>query len=1221
MADIREEIKKRVLILDGAMGTMIQRYKLDEAGYRGEAFKNHASELKGNNDALNISQPHLIEKIHAAYLEAGADILETNTFNSNSLSMADYHFQEQVHRLNVEGARIARQAADEYTKKNPARPRFVAGSVGPTGTTASLSPNVNDPGYRTVTFDRLVDVFSEQIHGLVEGGVDLLLFETVIDTLNCKAALYAARAYFEKTGRELPIMVSGTITDKSGRILSGQTADAFYYSLRHGGLFSVGLNCALGADDLRPHIEAISRIAECYVSAHPNAGLPNQFGEYDQTADEMAEILESFAGHVNILGGCCGTTPEHIRRLAETAAKFPVRPIPEVPRFTRLSGLEPLVIRPESNFVNIGERTNVTGSPKFSKMIKEGDFEGAVKIAEQQVESGAQIIDFNLDEAMLDSEASMTKFVNLCASEPSIAKVPFMIDSSKWTVIEAGLKCLQGKGIVNSISLKEGEDKFRDHARKVRRFGAAVVVMAFDERGQADSYERRVEVLTRSYKILTQELNFPPEDIFFDPNILTVGTGLEEHNNYAIDFIKTCEYIRKNLPHAHVTGGVSNLSFSFRGNNPVREAIHAVFLYHAIKAGMDSGIVNPGLLTVYEEVPKDLLALAEDLVLNQKSDATEHLLAYSDRVKQGDGKKDVKILEWRTKAPEERLSHALVYGIADFVEDDVREIIPNYPRPLSIIEGPLMDGMRIVGDLFGEGKMFLPQVVKSARVMKKAVAVLTPLIEAEKKGVREPAARIIMATVKGDVHDIGKNIVGVVLGCNNYEVIDLGVMVPLDKILASADEKKAHIIGLSGLITPSLDEMIYVAEEMEKRKMKLPLLIGGATTSKIHTAVKIDQAYSGPIIHVTDASRSTGVVGKLMNAAECGAYAKSVKDEYAILRTEHAARRQTIKYLTLEEARGKGLKTDWKTIGAAKPKVTGIKKFENYPLEELVPYIDWTPFFQTWELKGRYPEILENKVVGEEAKKLFADAQVILKRVVSEKLITAKAVVGIFPANSSGDDIEIYTDESRSMVKTVIHTLRQQTIWDNLPNMALSDFIAPKETGVPDYMGFFASTAGLGLDPHVREYEKANDDYNAIMLKAIADRFAEAFAERLHEIVRKELWGYAAHEKLSREELLKEKYRGIRPAPGYPACPEHTEKRALFALLDAEKAAGVTLTESCAMLPAAAVSGFYFAHPGSKYFAVGKIDRDQIEDYSRRKGMSVQEVERWLSPYLAYASV
>ena len=1216
------------------MGTMIQRYKLTEADYRGDPYKNHPSPLKGNNDALSVSKPEVIEAIHLKYLEAGSDIIETNTFNATRISMADYGFEGEVRRLNLESVRVARLAADKMTAKTPNKPRFVAGAVGPTSKTASLSPKVSDPGYRAVTFDDLVSSYSEQIEALIEGGVDLLLIETVFDTLNAKAALFATQQTFIKMGKELPVIVSGTITDKSGRTLSGQTTEAFWNSISHGRLLAAGLNCALGAQELEQYVKEMSRVATCYVSVYPNAGLPNQFGEYDELAEQTAAFIKPWAekGYINIIGGCCGTTPDHIRAMAQAVEGFKPRQIPASDHLTHLSGLEPVTLRPEIAFVNIGERTNVTGSPKFARFVKEGNWEEALKIAKQQVEAGAMIIDINMDEGLLDSEALMTQFMNLVASEPEISKVPIMVDSSKWSVIEAGLKCMQGRGIVNSISLKEGEEELIRRAKLIRSYGAAMVLMAFDEQGQADTYEKRTSILTRSFKILTEKADIAPEDIFFDPNVLPIGTGLEEHANYAVDFIETCKYLKKLSPHSHITGGISNLSFGFRGKNEIREANHAVFLYHAIKAGLDSGIVNPGLMRVYSDVPKDLLELSEDLVLNRNPNATEALLKYAET--HSEEKKDpAKVLEWRTKPVRERLTHALVNGIADFVEPDLDEVIPLYPAALEIIEGPLMDGMKIVGDLFGEGKMFLPQVVKSARVMKKAVAHLTPLIEAQKKK-GSTIGKVLMATVKGDVHDIGKNIVGVVLGCNGYDIVDLGVMVPLEKILEEAQKQKADIIGLSGLITPSLDEMVYVAQEMEARKLKTPLLIGGATTSERHTAVKIDPMYSGPVIHVTDASRSVGVCQELLSEARRDAYAATFKTKYAKLREDFEKNRGKIQLRTLEEARANGLNLFFSGLGprasgpskspepgAPRPEITkptwlGAKSFHDWDLAEIRKYIDWTPFFQTWELAGRYPAIFEDKVVGKEAKKLFDDAQVMLDQMVKEKWVSAHATIGFFEAARDQDDIKIFSNGKQ--IETFC-TLRQQGVVSGQPNKALADFIAPpKENKAADYMGLFVSTAGVGLEKHVARFEKDHDDYKSILVKALADRFAEAFTELLHERVRKEWWGYAKNENFTPEQLIKEAYDGIRPAPGYPACPEHTEKAKLFKLLDAEKNCGVKLTENFAMWPASSVSGFYFAHPESQYFAVGKINKDQIEDYAKRKGMPIKETERWLSPYLAY---
>ncbi|GAA4101945.1 methionine synthase [Mucilaginibacter panaciglaebae] len=1227
--NIKEELKKRILIIDGAMGTMIQRYQLTEKDFRGERFKDHPTDLQGNNDLLNITRPDVIKAIHAEYLAAGADIIETNTFSTQVISLADYKMEELAYELSYEGARIAREAADEYTAKEPHKPRFVAGAVGPTNRTASLSPDVNDPGYRAVTFDNLADAYYDQVRGLVDGGADVLLVETIFDTLNAKAALFAIDRYAKETGKHLPVMISGTITDASGRTLSGQTVEAFWNSVRHANLLSVGLNCALGAKEMRPHIQELSEKADVFISAYPNAGLPNEFGQYDETAHETAHQVDDFmkAGLVNIVGGCCGTTPDHIRCIAERAAKYSPRLIPQVEPHMRLSGLEAVTITPESIFVNVGERTNITGSPKFSKLILAENYEEALTVARQQVEGGAQVIDINMDEGMIDSEAVMVKFLNLVASEPDIAKLPIMIDSSKWSVIEAGLKCIQGKGIVNSISLKEGEEKFMEYARKILSYGAATVVMAFDETGQADSLERRIEICKRSYDILVNEVGFPPQDIIFDPNILTVATGLEEHNNYAVDFIEATRWIKQNLPYAKVSGGVSNISFSFRGNNVVREAMHSAFLYHAIKAGMDMGIVNAGMLEVYEEIDKQLLELVEDVLLNRRQDATERLVEYADTVK-SKGKEVVRDEEWRKGTVSERLSHALVKGIIEYLDDDVEEARQQYPKPLDVIEGPLMDGMNIVGDLFGAGKMFLPQVVKSARVMKKAVAYLLPFIELEKQRLidaggdvsdsRANAGKVLMATVKGDVHDIGKNIVGVVLACNNFEVIDLGVMVPAQKIIEEAKKQQADIIGLSGLITPSLDEMVHFAKEMEREGFTIPLIIGGATTSRIHAAVKVAPNYSGAAIHVLDASRSVTVCSNLMNKDTRDDYIQGIKNEYEKAREAHANKKSDKRFVTLEQARADKFQIDLDKV-APKPAFTGTKVFEAFPLAELVPYIDWTPFFHTWELRGSYPKIFEDKFVGTEAKKLYDDAQLLLKEIVDNNLLQANGVIGFWPANAVDDDIELYTDENRTQLLTRIHTLRQQSEKvKGEPYYALSDFVAPKESGVPDYFGGFAVTTGIGCDELVAKYEKEYDDYNSIMVKALADRLAEAFAEKMHELVRKEYWGYAANEDLNSEELIKEEYQGIRPAPGYPACPEHTEKITLFDLLKAEDNAHMHLTEGLAMMPAASVSGFYFAHPQSRYFGLNKISKDQVEDYAVRKNMSVETVERWLGPNLNY---
>jgi 5-methyltetrahydrofolate--homocysteine methyltransferase len=1229
--DIRQELEKRILIIDGAMGTMIQRYILTEEDFRGARFKDHPCDVKGNNDLLNITRPDIIKAIHLEYLAAGADIIETNTFSTQRISMADYQMEDLSYELSFEGARVAKEAVNEFMAANPDRKCFVAGAVGPTNRTLSMSPDVNDPGYRAIYFDELEAAYDEQVRGLVDGGSDLLLIETIFDTLNCKAAIVAIKKYEKVIGRKLEIMISGTITDASGRTLSGQTAEAFLNSVAHANPLSIGFNCALGAKEMRPHIEELSAKAGCFISAYPNAGLPNEFGAYDEMPHETAHLVEDFieSGFVNIVGGCCGTTPEHISCIAKKARKATPRQIPTIAPHLRLSGLEPVTITPESIFVNIGERTNITGSPKFSKLILGGDYEAALAVALQQVEGGAQIIDVNMDEGMLDSEAAITKFLNLIASEPDIAKLPIMVDSSKWSVIENGLKCLQGKGIVNSISLKEGEEKFKESALKIMQYGAAVVVMAFDENGQADNYERRTEICKRSYDILVNEIGFPAQDIIFDPNILTVATGLEEHNNYAVDFINATRWIKQNLPHAKVSGGVSNISFSFRGNNTVREAMHSAFLYHAIQAGLDMGIVNAGMLEVYQEIPPELLERVEDVLLNRRDDATERLVEYADTIK-SKGKEVIRDEEWRKGSVEERLSHSLVKGIVEYLDNDVEEARQKYARPIQVIEGPLMDGMNIVGDLFGAGKMFLPQVVKSARVMKKAVAYLLPFIEQEKldnpdQDQSSSAGKVLMATVKGDVHDIGKNIVGVVLACNNFEIVDMGVMVPAQEIIKKAKEINADIIGLSGLITPSLDEMVHFAKEMEREGFTIPLLIGGATTSRIHAAVKVAPNYSGPAIHVLDASRSVTVCSTLMNPATKGEYVAGIKAEYDKAREAHLNKRSDKRYKTIDEARADQFKIDLDKVITA-PKFTGTKVFDDFPLAELVPYIDWTPFFHTWELRGSYPKIFGDKNVGDEAKKLFDDAQVLLKRIVDEKLLTAKGVIGFWPANAIGDDIQLTVghSEDASTATTenelvTIHTLRQQAEkMPGEPYYALADFVAQKETGIKDYFGGFAVTTGLGCDELVAEFEKNHDDYNSIMAKALADRLAEAFAERMHELVRKDYWGYAQDENLSNQDLIKEEYAGIRPAPGYPACPDHTEKETLFNLLDAERQIGLRLTESYAMYPAAAVSGFYFAHPDSRYFGLGKITKDQVEDYAIRKNMPLEEVERWLSPNLAY---
>jgi len=1219
---IEEEIKKRILVLDGAMGTMIQQYKLQEVDYRGERFKDHPSDLKGNNDLLSLTQPQIIKEIHAQYFEAGADIAETNTFSATTIGMADYSMESLAYELNYESARIAREVADEFTAREPHKPRFVAGAMGPTNRTASMSPDVNNPAFRAITYDELVIAYTEQIEGLVDGGVDALLVETIFDTLNAKAALFAIDQYSQRTGKRLPIMVSGTITDASGRTLSGQTVEAFLFSISHLPLLSVGLNCALGAKQLRPHIQSLSKASKFYVSAYPNAGLPNAFGEYDESPAQMGAHIRDFLEHnfVNIVGGCCGTTPPHIKEIARIAAEFSPRQRPELPAVPKYSGLEPLTIFEGSTFINIGERTNVTGSKKFARLILNDNFDEALSIAREQVENGAQIIDINMDEGMLDSEKAMTHFLNLIASEPDISRVPIMIDSSKWSVIEAGLKCVQGKCIVNSISLKEGEEKFKETARKVRSYGAAVVVMAFDEQGQADNYERRIEICQRAYNILTQVVGFAPEDIIFDPNILTVATGIEEHNNYAVDFIRATRWIKENLPGVKVSGGVSNISFSFRGNEPVREAMHSAFLYHAIKAGLDMGIVNAGQIEVYEEIPKDLLERVEDVLLNRRPDATERLLEYAETVK-NKGKVVVKDEAWREAPVQERLTHSLVKGITDYIEIDIEEARQQAERPLHVIEGPLMAGMNVVGDLFGEGKMFLPQVVKSARVMKKAVAYLLPFIEAEKQpgDKSRNAGKVLLATVKGDVHDIGKNIVGVVLACNNYEIVDLGVMVPTEKILQTAQEIGADVIGLSGLITPSLDEMVNVAKEMERLKFNVPLLIGGATTSKAHTAVKIDQNYSGPVVHVLDASRSVPVVGNLLQPEQKAEYAQTIKSQYAELRESYANRKKDRNYLSLEAARANKFKIDWSPAEVYTPKYIGTKVFDDYPLSEIVNYIDWTPFFQAWELHGKYPKILSDEVVGSEATRLFQDAQVMLKQLVKEKWLKARAVVGLYPANTvNSDDIEVYNKERTEVLATFRNLRQQGQKGQNIPNIALADFVAPQESGIADYIGAFAVTAGIGIDEIVQKFEADYDDYHSIMVKALADRLAEAFAELLHERVRREFWGYAPEEQFSNDDLIKEEYQGIRPAPGYPACPDHTEKVTLFHLLNVEKNTGIKLTEGMAMFPTAAVSGLYFAHKKARYFGLGKIAKDQVEDYAHRKNMTITETERWLSPNLGY---
>jgi 5-methyltetrahydrofolate--homocysteine methyltransferase len=1213
-------LSRRIVIIDGAMGTMIHREGLAEGDYRGERFRDHPADLKNLTDLLCLTQPQVIEKIHRQYLEAGADIIETNSFGATRIALADYKLEPYAYEINVAAARAARRAADAVMNGQPGRRCFVAGALGPTTRSASMSRDMNDPGARLVTFDELESAYYEQVRGLVDGGADILLAETAFDTLNLKAALFAIERYFEEHGRRLPVMASGTIVDLSGRTMTGQTVEAFWTSISHANLLSVGLNCSLGAKEMRPYMEELAHLAPVYVSCYPNAGLPDGFGNFPETPEITSRLLREFAeaGFLNIVGGCCGTTPAHIRAIAEAVRDLPPRAPNRPEPLTRLSGLEALTIRPDSNFVNIGERTNVTGSPAFAKLILNGDYEGALSVARQQVEGGAQIIDVNMDEGLLDSKEAMIRFLNLVASEPDIARVPIMIDSSNWSVIEAGLKCVQGKGIVNSISLKEGAEAFRRQAKLIRRYGAAVVVMAFDEAGQADTLERKVEICARAYRLLTQEVGFPPQDIIFDPNILTVATGIEEHNNYAVNFIEAARRIKETLPHCKVSGGVSNISFSFRGNNVVREAMHSAFLYHAIKAGLDMGIVNAGQLAVYEEIPKDLLELVEDVLLNRRPDATERLVAFAETVKQK-GKAAVQDDAWRQGTVEERLAHALVKGIVEYVEADVEEARKKYARPLEVIEGPLMTGMNIVGDLFGAGKMFLPQVVKSARVMKKAVAYLLPYMEAEKQALGNSRAqgKILLATVKGDVHDIGKNIVGVVLGCNNYEVTDLGVMVPCEKILQTARDLKVDLIGLSGLITPSLDEMVHVASEMTREGFQVPLLIGGATTSKAHTAVKIATAYGQPVVHVLDASRAVGVVSGLISRDQRSAFVEKTRLEQEQIRQAHQGKTAR-KLLTLEQARARRVPIQWRAADIPKPAFTGVRTLDRFPLDQIVPFIDWSPFFHTWELKGHYPQILEDGKIGGRARELFSDAQKLLGEIIGQKLLTARGVYGFFPANSVGDDIELYTDESRTEVLATFHTLRQQAEKpEGQPNQALADFIAPKSTGLPDYLGAFAVTTGVGIEALCERFEKDHDDYNSIMAKALADRLAEAFAEWLHKKARED-WGYGKDERLANEELIREKYRGIRPAPGYPACPDHTEKRTLFDLLQVERQAGIHLTETFAMYPASSVSGLYFAHPSAKYFAVGKIDRDQVRDYAKRKRMDLKAVERWLAPNLNY---
>lgn len=1217
MKDIRRELEKRILVIDGAMGTMIQRYKLEEKDYRGERFKEWKYDLKGNNDLLSLTRPEIIKAIHLDYLNAGADIIETNTFNAQRISLADYHMEELGYEINLAAAKIAKNAIKDFQEINDSlaeekKVRFVAGALGPTNRTLSLSPNVNDPGFRSVTWDQVVEAYTEQVKGLIDGGVDLLLIETIFDTLNAKAALFAVQNVLEEKNAKIPVMISGTITDASGRTLSGQTVEAFLNSVSHVDLLSVGLNCALGAKEMRPYLEELSEKAPFYISAYPNAGLPNQFGEYDETPEQMCVQIEDFlsSGFVNIVGGCCGTTPEHIHHITKHAEKHNPRKIPLIEPYLRLSGLEAITYRPDSNFLNVGERTNVTGSKKFLRLIKDNKYDEALSVAREQVEGGAQAIDVNMDEGMIDATGAMTKFLNLVASEPDIARLPIMIDSSKFEAIEAGLKCTQGKSIVNSISLKGGEEQFIREAVTVKKYGAAVIVMLFDEMGQADTTSRRIEIAKRAYDILTNKVHFRPQDIIFDPNIFPVATGMEEHRKNALSYFEAAKWIKENLPYSKISGGVSNVSFSFRGNDHVREVIHAVFLYHGIRNGMDMGIVNPSQLIVYDEIEKELLELVEDVLLDRREDATERLISHAEKVKGSGKEKDVKDEEWRKGTVEERISHSLVKGITDFIEMDVEEARQKFDKPLHVIEGPLMAGMNVVGDLFGSGKMFLPQVVKSARVMKKAVAYLEPYLEKEKvQGSKN--GKVLLATVKGDVHDIGKNIVGVVMACNGYDIVDMGVMVPADKILAKAKEEQVDVIGLSGLITPSLDEMVHVAKEMTREGFVIPLLIGGATTSKVHTAVKIEPHYAHSVVHVNDASRSVPVVSSLLSKELKENFVKEVKAENARTREYHKADQEKNKNISLAKARENKFELNGSIVN--RPDFTGIKVFDEFPLEEISEFIDWTPFFITWEMKGSYPKIFENKERGAEAKKLFDDAQNMLQRIVKEKWLTAKGVFGIFPAKSEGDDIFVMDDSRKHLA--VFHSIRQQSQKSpGQKNVALADFIRSEN----DYIGTFAVSTGFGIEKWIQKFEKEHDDYSIIMLKALADRLAEAFAELLHKKVRTDYWGYSKNEELTNEEIIKEKYQGIRPAPGYPAQPDHTEKITLWELMDVEKNTGIKLTESLAMYPTAAVSGLYFAHPGAYYFSIGKLEKDQVEDYARRKNMKVEEAERWLGSVLAY---
>jgi 5-methyltetrahydrofolate--homocysteine methyltransferase len=1223
ITEIKNILKERILVLDGAMGTMIQRYKLTEDDYRGERFKNHSVNLKGNNDILSLTQPNIILDIHREYLSAGADIIETNTFNGTDISQADYNTEDFVYDINFESARLAKLAAQEFTKTNKDKPRFVAGSMGPTNKTLSLSPDVNNPGYRAVTFDDIKRSFKNQARGLIDGGADILLIETVFDTLVAKAALVGVEELFDEMNLSLPIMISGTIVDQSGRTLSGQTTEAFYISIANTkNLLSIGLNCSLGPQQIRPYIEELSNISDCYISLYPNAGLPNEFGGYDETPEDMRYVLNDYAQHgfFNIIGGCCGTTPEHIKAFANMVKTVTPRVPKEVKKQLRLSGMEPLLFKENSVFANIGERTNVAGSRKFARLIKEEKFEEALDIAKHQVEGGAQIIDVNMDDAMLNAEESMTNFLNMLSSEPEIAKLPIMIDSSKWSVIEAGLKCIQGKGIVNSISMKEGEEVFKAHAKKIMRYGAATIVMAFDENGQADSYERKIKICERAYNILVNEVGFPAEDIIFDPNIFAVATGIDDHNSYGLDFIRATKWIKENLPLAKISGGVSNLSFSFRGNNRIREAMHSAFLYHAVKAGMDMGIVNAGQLEIYEDIPKDLLERVEDVILNKREDATERLIEIAERVK-GEVKDETKVLEWRANSVEERLKYALTKGITEFIEEDAEEARIKLKSPIKVIEKPLMDGMNFVGDLFGEGKMFLPQVVKSARVMKKAVAYLLPYIEEEKlsTGNIEKAGKILLATVKGDVHDIGKNIVGVILSCNNYEIIDLGVMVPTEKIIQAAIDNEVDAIGLSGLITPSLEEMAHVAAEMERRELKIPLLIGGATTSKAHTALMIAPQFSGTAVHVIDASRSVQITSKLLSKQTKSEYSKEIAEEYSNFRDEYSRRSEKKEHISIDDARRNKLEIDWNKEEIVTPNKMGVTVLNNVPLTELVEFIDWTPFFRTWELKGKYPDILEDSIYGKEASKLFNDAKKLLTKIINEKPLIANGVFGLFAANSVDDDIEIYSDESRTVLLNKLFTLRQQGKKSmGVNNIALADFIVPKENNKKDYIGMFAVTTGIGIEKLIEKFEANNDEYSIIMVKSLADRLAEAFSEMLHEKIRTDYWGYSQNENLSKEEIINEKYIGIRPAPGYPAQPDHTEKLTIFEMLNVEKNCEIKLTENLSMYPAASVSGLCFANSKAKYFSIGKISKDQVEDYALRKEVDIEVIEKWLKPNLNY---